>query len=408
MGDSAKIRATALDPAGLTGVVVGEGGLIRTAVLATSSFVERGAYNAPFYFDHIVTSDVVMWAVGSNGAVHSRSTSGVWAKHSTGTTELLTGIAANADGNIICVCDAQGKIHRSVDGGASWTSITPTATAQLNAISFNGSFWAAGKGLVLRSTDGTTWIAAGNVGTRMLFDVEAIDANTAYVCGAQGYAAKTTDGGTTWTTIPTGTSVSLMDCDADATGHVVFVGQLGTVLETNDGGVTVTRVNSPATGVSHMAVDVDHTLRRIVVASIDGTVLVRGAATSQWRNIPTSIQYADVMLRGEKITAVGEGGSVMEMEVGPTYVDEQLPTIELPVYPNPTSTSFVVDCSSFPTAATLSMIDVQGRAVISGIAVGDQSQSSVDVRSLSNGQYTLTLFSISGQRLASGVVLVRR
>ncbi|MBC8124128.1 MAG: T9SS type A sorting domain-containing protein [Candidatus Kapabacteria bacterium] len=408
VGDSAKIRAAALDPAGLTGVVVGEGGLIRTAVLATSSFVERGAYNAPFYFDHIITTDGVLWAVGSNGAVHSLATSGSWMKHTSGTTELLTGVAANADGSIICVCDVQGKIHRTADGGTTWTSITPSTTATLNAISFNGSFWAAGKGLVLRSTDGTTWTTAGNVGTRTLFDVEAIDANTAYVCGAQGYAAKTTDGGTTWTTIPTGTSVSLMDCDADATGHVVFVGQLGTMLETNDGGVTVTRVSSPATGVSHTAVDVDHTLGRIVVASIDGTVLVRGAATSQWRIIPTSIQYADVMLRGEKITAVGEGGSVMEMEVGPTSVDEQLPTMELPVYPNPTSTSFVVDCNSYPTAATISLIDVQGRVVVNGISIRDQSNVTVDVRTLPNGQYTLTLLSASGERITSATVMVQR
>ncbi|OQY73053.1 MAG: hypothetical protein B6D45_08495, partial [Ignavibacteriales bacterium UTCHB3] len=146
------------------------------------------------------------------------------------------------------------KLSRTTDGGSTWvTNATLPATTyyalqyfSANHIIVAGSTNASAN--VRVTTDGgATWTASA-AGTGTIYDIEFIDANTGYACGAAGGFFKTTDGGATWTTINTGLTSGLRAIIIKAPNEIYVTGDAWELLKTTDAGATVSRVpfNTPS------------------------------------------------------------------------------------------------------------------------------------------------------------------
>jgi hypothetical protein len=110
--------------------------------------------------------------------------------------------AANVAGSkVVWRLGPAGSIERSADSGATWQRQTSGVSADLLAGSAPSPTvcWAVGRGgVVLRTTDGSTWSSLGSPTSQDLTAVEAVDADRATVTTADGKRYATTDGGRTW------------------------------------------------------------------------------------------------------------------------------------------------------------------------------------------------------------------
>lgn len=139
------------------------------------------------------------------------------------------------------------------DGGESWRIQFTDEDFILKSVSFcdelNG--WAVGEyGYVYHTEDGGIhWEhQAGEfdfseetgeiVGGNFLFDVAAVDSQTAWVAGIDGYVAGTVDGGATWQQVTDGIpKAHLFGITADEQGKVLIVGS-AQLLASSDGGAS--------------------------------------------------------------------------------------------------------------------------------------------------------------------------
>jgi Photosynthesis system II assembly factor YCF48 len=94
-----------------------------------------------------------------------------------------------------------GAVERSTDGGSTWLQQQTGAQTKLTAgASPSPSVcWLVGsRGIILLSTDGSTWKHVAFPDPIDLVSVRATDDKTATVTAADGRSFETTDGGTTW------------------------------------------------------------------------------------------------------------------------------------------------------------------------------------------------------------------
>jgi len=153
------------------------------------------------------------WAVGDGGTIlHTKDGGKTWVKQKSPIPYFLMGVYfANFQKGWIVT--ERTTILYTEDGGQNWQIQFKDKDFILKRVSFcderNG--WAVGEFGYIYHTDngGKTWQKqAGNfafsketgeiVGGNFLFDVIAINTQTALVVGIEGYIANTTDGGKTW------------------------------------------------------------------------------------------------------------------------------------------------------------------------------------------------------------------
>jgi putative zinc finger protein len=93
------------------------------------------------------------------------------------------------------------RVERSTDAGATWTSVPTGVSVEIlaGAAPSASVCWLAGRGgLVLVTTDGTTWQRVSAPTTADLSAIRATDSRTATVTTADGQEFTTTDAGRTW------------------------------------------------------------------------------------------------------------------------------------------------------------------------------------------------------------------
>jgi hypothetical protein len=94
-----------------------------------------------------------------------------------------------------------GRVQRSVDAGSTWADVPADVTAGITAGAAPAATvcWLAGRGgLVLLTTDGSTWQRLPLPEATDLSAIRATDARNATVTTADGREFATTDGGRTW------------------------------------------------------------------------------------------------------------------------------------------------------------------------------------------------------------------
>jgi photosystem II stability/assembly factor-like uncharacterized protein len=180
--------------------------------LATcASLASAQGYNAVFSRD-----GVDVWAVGDAGRVGRSVDSGASFTTTTLGAVSLRDVAAR--GFTALLVGDGGVVWRSTNSGGSWTSATLGAGDDLNAVAFpaDDAAYVAGKnGGIWKSTDGgANWVAQTSGTAQHLNALRFRDALNGWAAGNAGTVLKTTDGGANWTPVPITTARDLLSVDA--------------------------------------------------------------------------------------------------------------------------------------------------------------------------------------------------
>ncbi len=150
----------------------------------------------------------------------------------------------------------------SASHSPSWTWQNPLPQGEIlwdvSAVDANTAWAVGGLGTILKTSNGTDWFSQTTRVTETLNSIDAVDANTAWTVGEMGTILNTTDGGATWNKVRGGTSVGLLEVVAFDFYNVWIVGYDGTILKTADAGVHWVHQTSGATTLSSIsAVDMN-------------------------------------------------------------------------------------------------------------------------------------------------------
>jgi photosystem II stability/assembly factor-like uncharacterized protein len=185
--------------------------------------------------------NVVLAITSENGFLHRSSDGGrTWTRVDDDALRLQRGVALT--GNVAFVVGIN-TLLRSVDTGKTWTKI-PVPRLTLQSVSVRGPvvLVVGSGGYVRRSTDlGVTWTERWLPSYDMPLDVAFADDSTVVLVGTRGAIFRSRDAGATWTEVSSPTRQMLRSVAfADArTG--LAVGWWGEAVHTTDGGETWTR-----------------------------------------------------------------------------------------------------------------------------------------------------------------------
>jgi photosystem II stability/assembly factor-like uncharacterized protein len=180
------------------------------------------------------------WAVGDQGLIlHTKDGGITWERQESPVTSYLMAVQFVSPKKGWIVSERTTILH-TVDGGATWGVQFEDEDFILRSISFcdaqNG--WAVGEyGFTYHTTDGgkswkqkaggyeLSWETMSMEGGNFLFDVIAIDPNTAWVVGIDGYVARTEDGGENWIQVTDGVPKrQLFGITSDLLGNIYICG----------------------------------------------------------------------------------------------------------------------------------------------------------------------------------------
>lgn len=176
-----------------------------------------------------------------------------------------------------------GYIYRSVDGGATWSTINAAVIASADWLDIDGVsrdvIWFVGESDVVAYTNNgsaasptlTAATATGSASNLVAVDVHT--RNRVWVATAGGDAYLTTDGGTTWTAKFTSTGVATAIA-FDSTGLsgylLVNSGGSGSVYHTRNGGANWEAIEDVPTNAGLNGIYVLDTLEAYVVGAVQG------------------------------------------------------------------------------------------------------------------------------------------
>ena len=199
-------------------------------VLGASAALAQG-------FQSIYTRDGTdVWAVGDAGVIHRSFNGGVsWTTTTIGAT---THRGVGAYGLMVVLVGDNGEIRRSTDSGGNWTLTTLAGNPALRAVEMvNGSvcYVVGNSGTIVKTIDGAeNFIAQISGTTEHLNAARFRDADNGWAVGNNGVILKTVDGGANWTPVTSGTSKNLRS--VDFVGSTVWaVGNDETALKSTDG-----------------------------------------------------------------------------------------------------------------------------------------------------------------------------
>lgn len=155
--------------------------------------------------------------VTCTGLVSLVTAQALWTPQASGTTERLRGVSAVSD-RIAWASGNKGTVLRTLDGGATWSLVSPTDVASLDfrdieafdaATAYVLSIGPGAASRIYKTTDGgQSWaLQFTNSDPKAFYDAIAFwDANTGLAIGdpveGRFTVIRTTDGGRTWTALP--------------------------------------------------------------------------------------------------------------------------------------------------------------------------------------------------------------
>jgi photosystem II stability/assembly factor-like uncharacterized protein len=193
------------------------------------------------------------WAVGEEGTIlHTTDGGKTWEKQKSPVPFYLMKVyfVTPLKGWIV---GERTHILSTVDGGKTWNIQFKDEDFILKSISFCDPLhgWAVGEyGFIYHTKNGgANWKKqAGHFdiseetgaveGGNFLFDITAVDPQTAWAVGIDGYVIRTLDGGKTWKEVKTDAPKTQLFCVASNQGGTVLIGGNGTILISMDDGKT--------------------------------------------------------------------------------------------------------------------------------------------------------------------------
>lgn len=188
-----------------------------------------------------------LWGVGVVGAIVKSEDGGAsWKEQSRGPRLPLTSVAA-VDQNTVWAAGFGCVVTRTTNAGATWPVVrddsaflTPAAEGPCDVSSVSAlNAWVAGGfgDLLIKTSDGgATWQpGSGNTGVTT---VTAVDLNTIWIAGRNGFIAKTIDAGGSWSTQNSGTMRRVFKIYALDAQVAYAAFDDGSVRRTGDGGAT--------------------------------------------------------------------------------------------------------------------------------------------------------------------------
>jgi hypothetical protein len=134
----------------------------------------------------------------------------------------------------------QGKLVKTTNAGANWTTINLSLTQNFNSVYFldaNTGFICGDGGLILRTTNsGSVWITQNSGTNYALTSISFVNHNTGYMSGKNGTLLKTTTAGLLWSTLVPVTNNDLTSIYFVDSANGYAAGLYGNVLKTTTGG----------------------------------------------------------------------------------------------------------------------------------------------------------------------------
>jgi len=245
-GTATNMQDIVLD--GTTGYAAGWNGVLLKTFNSFTSF-ETVTNDFGLYFEGInVMPSGNLIAAGWNGAIAMSSNQGVsWTDKVANAVDLYSAKAVNAD--IWYLVGDKGYIIKTIDGGQTFNRLhIPNNFDTYYSCYFKNALegWVSGKttGKIFRTTDGganwTTFTVPGVTSTQIYYEFSFVSDMIGYVVGSNNIHAKTVDGGLTWTTLNgTGLGTSILYCTYFKTENIGFAGSsAGQLYITQNGGVS--------------------------------------------------------------------------------------------------------------------------------------------------------------------------
>jgi photosystem II stability/assembly factor-like uncharacterized protein len=239
------------------------------------------------------------WAVGNAGTIlHTGDGGETWEKQESpvDTYHMAVTFFDSKKGLIV---SERTNILATQDGGKTWRVQFSDEDYILKAVSFCDADhgWAVGEaGYTYRTEDGgQTWEKQAGlydmdeygfiVSDPTLFDVVAVDPQTAWVVGIQGVVKKTVDGGKTWEKVDIGTGQThLYTITSVGSGGLVISGKGRCVASENGGKTWKDAEFEPSIGYSWLY-DIRNAGQGLLVGCGDEGSIYRKPSGSGWQRV---------------------------------------------------------------------------------------------------------------------------
>ncbi|MCB1237753.1 MAG: cadherin-like beta sandwich domain-containing protein, partial [Verrucomicrobiae bacterium] len=243
-GGDAPHRTIAMSDDGLKLAMAHFGGQIYTSTDGGETWIPRAGAGLRNWVSIAMSADGAKLAAAENGGQIYLSTDGgvTWAAAAAAGSRGWISVAASADGMKLVAAEHIGHLYVSADGGATWaesgnsdfwTSVASSADgAKLAAV-------ATGDRQIHRSADGgTTWTAAVGAGTGDWTSIASSDDGMTLAAVAHGGQIRlSTDGGATWTARESARTWVSVAMSADG-AKLLAAEQDGLLHQSTDGGET--------------------------------------------------------------------------------------------------------------------------------------------------------------------------
>lgn len=238
-------------------------------------------------------------------------------------TSVFNPYLTATDGTVTVAVGTNGAIRKTTDG-VNWVGVPSTTTFALTEVRYlNGNFIAVGGsggvGVLVTSTDGTTWVQRGISGNNVSGTNNSILLSVAYgggkyvAVGAQGTILYSSDL-TTWTLVTTAAGTKSFNRVAYGGGTFVAVGAAGIVYSSTDG-VTWTSCSAGATQFN----DVIYANGLFVAVGASGAVYTSPDGVTWTSRSAGSSQFNQVIYANSLFVAVGNSSACYTSTDGVTW-----------------------------------------------------------------------------------------
>lgn len=349
-----------------------------------------------------------------------------------------------------------GIILKSYDQGLNWSmQLTPSPNIRIYSSYFSsamngvavGRFQPGGGVVMITNNGGSTWQVDSTSFPDRLHDVSFGDPVTGWMCGRNGYGAKSTDGGTTWTIETTNTGEHLYSvafCDT-TTGWMVGAdpGTGGTIIKTTDGGLNWIVQNntapndlmgvyafSPAkaiavgfAGTIVMTTDSGNTWQQITSGTPEdlldvtftdtlqgwavgtaGTMLVTADGGLTWSPIVSNTTNPINSICMKDTTLgwfCGDNGDIFFYGFSPVGTGEPATVSQDKIYPNPTSG--VCSITRQEPYASIVIYDLLGNVALQE-SLGTEGEKKIDMSMFSPGTYLIVVTGTDGTIMVNRII----